>query len=292
MTRRTQGAIILGVALVAIAFVLSRYIGPQAARTQGPVVVASPTLTTKTFKSPLPVTDSNNDGVPDWQELLQKTEPLILPKSEPFKEPETLTDQFALEFFERYVRNEGFGAFGQSPEAIIETASDELVAQTRDVLYTEKNIRLYQATPGQVRTYGIAVADIILAYPLPDGTRNEIEILEDAVAQNNATVLKELAPIQAAYEAMVEDMLALPVPQQLMKQHLDLTNTYQALAASLDAMQNTFNDPLLALLRLQRYQQDADGLAAAVNNLFNAAYRANANFQPGDSVFNIVESNQ
>ncbi|MAZ30084.1 hypothetical protein CL655_02250 [bacterium] len=291
MNTRVKGAILVGGALVAAAFILARYQQPTPQPAANPVVAEGPSFVSESpLRQYIPVTDSNGDGIPDWQELLDNTEPLELPTSTTaYTEPETLTDQFALDFFETYVRNEGFGAFGRNPNTLIEQASSDLIRETRDPLYTEQNITLYPATAAQIRTYANAVADIMFAYPLPEGTQNEVLILEQAVAENDAALLTELTPIREAYEGMVRDMLALPVPERFMKAHLDLTNAYQALATSVAAMEQTFTDPLRSLLRLQRYQQDADGLAAAVVNLFTAANESGANFLPEDSVFDVVE---
>lgn len=291
MTTRVKGSILIGFALVASALVLSQYrggIAPQAPAQAVTDANNEPVTASAPKREAIPVVDSNNDGVPDWQELLNDTEPLVLPDEDSFAQPETVTGQFALEFFETYVSNEGYGAFARSPEEIVDSASDSIIQQTRDRLYTEQDIKLYAASPEQIRQYANAVADIMFAYPLPEETRNEIVIMEEAVTRGNRDALAELTPIQRSYESMVSDMLALPVPRTLMKEHLDLTNVYQALASSIAAMQNTYEDPLPALVRLRRYQDDVIGLNTAIENLFSAAYNQDADFQPGDSVFNIV----
>lgn len=289
MNPRIFGALIVGSGLVAIAVIGTRFniLGdnqPAATNAQMNVVASAEPL-----RQYIPTKDSNNDGVPDWQELLNNTEPLQINESAAdYQAPDTLTDQFAIEFFEGYVRNKGFGAFAEEPDQLIAQASDNLVAQAQDTLYDTGSINIIPTSPNLVRTHANAVAQIILDYPLPVGTENELLIIERAIVQDDESVLAELDPIIAAYTGMIEDMLSTPVPSNMVKEHLDLLNAYQGIRNTILGMRNSFADPLMGLLRVQRYQDDANGLAIAITNLFEAAYENDASFVAGDAVFSIV----
>ena len=280
---------LIGFALIAAALLISSHSRTQPATTTQPAVVETPTFMAESpLREHIPVTDSDGDGVPDWQELLNNTEPLELPATTTtFTPPETLTDQFALEFFETYVRNEGFGAFGRDPEELISQASDELVAQVRDTLYSERDIIIVDGDPAAITAHANAVATIIDGARLPAGTPNELTIVENALASNQADDLAALDPIIENYGAIIEGMRTLPVPQDMVKEHLDLLNAVNAVHNDIVMMQKMFSDPLAALLRLQRYQDDVVGLGNAVVNLFERARRLGENFAPTDPVFDV-----
>lgn len=291
MSSRVKGAIMVGIALVAGAFVLSRYTADEApAATEAVVADAPEFLTESPLRRYIPTEDSNNDGIPDWQALLAETETIALPAtSTPFTEPETLTDRFALEFFESYVRNEGFGAFAQPPEDIVNQASDELIAETQDTLFSETDILIVNGTPADITAHANAVATIIDRARVPAGTPNELAIVEQAVATNDAALLSGLQVIVDNYDAIITGMQAVPVPQAMVKEHLDLLNAAQAVRNDIAAMQNLFVDPLTALLRLQRYQDDVLGLGTSMVNLFEGAAQQGASFRSGDPVYAVYQ---
>ena len=290
MNSRIKGALLIGGALVAAALVLVQYrptptATTQVAALQPPTIVDGPTL-----REYIPPEDSDGDGVPDWQELLDQTEPLAVPqRSTTFREPDTLTEEFALDFFQSYVRNSSFGGFGRSPDELIAQASDELVAQAQDTLRTSADIRAIASTPGTLRGHANRVAAAIDAARLPEGTRNELEIVQAAVARGDATLLQALDPIIQNYSLIITEMELMAVPDVLVKEHLDLLNTFVAIRNDVSAFRYLFSDPMYALLRLRRYPGDLDGMAVAYENFFEAAREQGARFEPDDPVYTVYE---
>jgi len=289
MTPRVKGAVLIGVALVAAAILIRSQSPARTPSSVSPVVAAPTFVTESPLRERIPVTDSNNDGVPDWQELLNNTKPLALPvATTTFTPPETLTDQFALEFFETYVRNEGFGAFGREPQEIINEASEELIAQVQDTLYTERDITIQNGV--DVRSYVNAVADTILTHTVPPGTPSELTIIEQAVATNSSEPLQQLRPIIVAYDGIIKSMEQTTVPSTMVKEHLNLLNAVLAVRNDIIAMQELFADPIVALLRLQRYQDDLLGLSNTLSDIYLSASRRGVVFDRTDTaaqVFNV-----
>jgi hypothetical protein len=290
MDTRVKGAVLIGFALVAAAFVLARYgVGPNTPTAATDTNEQAVTITAPTLRPYIPETDSNGDGIPDWQELLDDTEPLALEETAvPYEPPDTLTEQFAQEFFEDYLRNRSFGEFARDPQELVDQASDKLVAQAQDALFTERNIRIIPGDPAAIRAHANGVARILQGATAPPGTRNEMVIVQDALNQNDANVLTELAPIIDGYDAIMEGMLQLTVPEPVVKEHLDLLNAVQAVRNSIDEFQSLFSDPLATLLRVQRYEDDVAGLAAALQNLFGKALQLGDGFGPNDPVTQIL----
>jgi len=234
--------------------------------------------------------DSNNDGVPDWQEALQKTEPLQVTgeADENYTPPDTLTEQFALDFFENMVRAENYGDFGDSPDELVASAGNNLEQEAYDVLLDTRDIIVTEDNSKQALTvYGESIARIIITAPATE-EGNEAAILERALRNQNPDELAKLDSKLEAYRYMLEQTLATPVPSSITKQHLDLANTYKALITDIEAMQDAFADPMMALLRMKRYQDDADGLYASIANLYNALINRGISWPENSVVFSVI----
>lgn len=289
MNQRVLGAVMIGVALVAAAFVVSRF--GAAPQPQAVIQNTDPSVSVVAASAPqkqyIPTEDSNGDGIPDWQELLIQSDTIELAETVTYEEPETLTDQFAVEFFEGYVRNKGFGEFSNDPETIVQTASADLVAQARDALYSESDITMTVSSPEAIRAHANAIATIIAESALPAGTPNEVDLMEQVIATNNFELLVALDPIITNYDGMITKMIATPVPTQAVKEHLDVLNAFQAVHNDIVAFQEMNVDPLYSLLRLQRYQDDVQGMVVAISNLFNQARAIGAPLQSTDPVFSV-----
>ena len=241
-------------------------------------------------RKPIKTLDKNNDGVPDWQEALLVTEAVELSEDiSEYKEPETLTEKFALDFFQDIVRAENYGAFGDTPEELVFQASDELSKQVADTLLGPTDITTFSTdSVAQFASYGETIAEITTRYQDTSG-ENEAVLLERALREQDKTILDPLDSKIAVYENILRDTKALPVPEPFEKEHLDLLNSYQAILNDISAMRNAFNDPMLALLRMKRYQDDAIGLSAAFDNLFDKVRRAGATWEADSPVYLFIK---
>jgi hypothetical protein len=261
--KRISGAFLAGTAIIAGALLIRSYSETPTGTSKEAVVVA-----TAPERSAIRVTDANDDGVPDWQESLLVTSALdIASTTTDFKEPDTLTEKFALEFFQDMVRAENYGAFGDTPEELVLEASNALAAQAVDVLFVASDILLSSDNSSDALTvYGEAVAQVTVRYP-DASQENEAVVLERALRSQNAAELVALDIKIEVYENILRDTKALVVPSKLQKEHLDLLNSYQAVLTDIQAMRTAFTDPMLTLLRMKRYQEDTLGMATSFKNL-------------------------
>ena len=289
MNPRIFGAIIFGLLLVGGSFTYTQFKRVTTADAPANLVVAKSDSTGRNYIS---TGDTNDNGLPDWQEALRTTEPLQLDAlaTSSYEVPETITGQFALDFFQDFVQNKKFGEFGDTPDELIAQANSDLVREAQsDILFTRSDIVIIPDTTAELaRKYANTVADITIKHGIPRETPNEVLILERAVQQSNPEALKDLGVIVASYEGMIADMKVTPVPEGLVAEHLDLLNVYQMILTDVTAMQLAFEDPLYALLRLQRYQDDATKLFYAFTGVFEAAALAGAKFEPSDSTLILV----
>lgn len=281
------GAFVAGILIVLAAFYL-RSITPQAATTTQPEVSVA-----QVERSHIPVADSNGNNIPDWQDELIRTKPLTFASTSPqYESPQTLTGQFALQFFEDMIRANQSDVFGATPDQLVDQAAQQLVGKAKDELYTRDDIRTTPDTATEsLRTYGNTIALIALSNP----TEGEAEayILQDVLRYDDTERLRELDPIIAAYANMVALMLNTSVPETYVAEHLALLNAYKAVLEDIKAMRMVDEDPLYTFLRLKRYQDDVLGMINALIGLYDTLYLEDeVRWEPGDPALRLVNFDQ
>lgn len=228
--------------------------------------------------------DSDGDGVSDWaEELLRDREEISakLDPEEPYVPPSTLTQKFSINFFQDYLYSKGLGGYAGTKEELAEKAIEILGNEARDNIYTIDDIVIgFDDSPEALRLYGNQLASIVVNNSQP--TKNnqaETDILEQAMATKNPAKLAELDPIIEAYREYFEQTKATPVPPSLVQQHVDLVNVYNAVLNDLLAMRLTFEDPLLSLLRVKRYNDDIGGMVYVYYNIDRVLRRNGITYQ-------------
>lgn len=221
---------------------------------------SSEIVTKESVRSFIKEIDGDQDGLPDWQNTFNLNT-INLDGSDSSEEM-TETAAFAAEL--------ASGAYGGAdPATLLGGISSTVTRSILDDQYDQTDI-LTSTDNSQtaLRAYGNAVARVVIDNAPPTGTEDELTILNRALIRNDAETLAKLEPTIASYEKMAADMLKIPVPSSLTREHLSLTNVYQALANDIKAFRHTFTDALPALNRFRRYQADAEALYLAVSALY------------------------
>ncbi len=278
--KKVTGAFLIGFALIAGSYVVSNF-GKNAEPITANIYTATTPLAPRIF---IPIVDSDQNGVEDWREDFVSETPLIIDESTstvPYEMPTSLTDQVGIQLFQSILEAKAMGKVGPSQTEIIQKAADQLRKTVKDVIYGPNNVTTIPLSPTAVRTYGNTMAQIILNNNQPD-SENELTILDRAVKSEDPEELKKLNPLALMYKNLRDQSIATPVPEPFLKQHLDLINTYQALYKNLSDMQLVFSDPVVALMRVKRYQDDAIGLSLALQNIYNVVLPYASVFEPND----------
>lgn len=260
------GAVVVGFALVGAAFTVSS-INSDRTIVQPAAVKASEPLP----RVAIAVDDKDQNGIEDWRDEFITTEPIILNQATTaYTPPDTLTGQLGINFMENIIRARGYGAFGQSDEEVITGTVDILSQSTAHTLYDTPDIIIIKNwTEQDVVNYANTVAGAINRNDLPD-SQSELLILQDILTSGNNGRVTELNSLSEAYKRNRDDTLGTPVPAFMVKEHLDLINTFHAIHKDIEAMSAAIDDPAFALLRLKRYEDDASGLGYAMQNMFFA----------------------
>jgi hypothetical protein len=252
----------MGVVLILGTFVLSRQSSIADEAASGTIVSSAP------LRSYIETGDSDGDGVDDWQETLaaQVIDTIKLPSSTPsgeaiaYEPPTTFTGKFAEALFTDYLSGKPGGEAlpPESKEKLVAQAVTSIQANTVSKVYTLNDIIIVPDSDERFHDYGNEMAEIINRHSIKN--ENEALILKRALETNNPKVLEELVPIRVVYERILADSLLVAVPESLASKHAVLLSGYDAIRTDISAMEQVFNDPLLALARLQKYEGDVTTL--------------------------------
>lgn len=249
-------ASMVGLSLVGAAYFVSRTNGTNL----DPDTLAAHTLSAASYREFITATDTDQDGLPDWQNSLHIA---TINLEETATTTLTKTAELA-----RYLATQS-QASGVSADAILAGIEPSVTAEALDVAYDRRDIVMSDDnSPMALRVYGNRVAAIVLEHAPPTTTEDEMTLLNRAFIRNDPEVLQGLDPTIASYEKMTAAMLALPVPSTLVAEHLSLINVYQALTSDIKAFRGVFSDALPAMLRFRRYPADAQALYAAISALY------------------------
>lgn len=245
--------------------------------------------------------DSDNDGLPDWEEAIYGTDPnnphsvsptltdgeavaqgVVKPKFQtatttpvdarslpgPTAGPSTLTDQFAQQFFAEYLATHG--PTTPTPDEVatfVEQGITNFEAnQVIPDAYNAGEVRVSGNGPDALLSYAAAAEKALSG---TSGTHDQTEIgyFSDAVEQGKTGELAQVKEIGSAYSAMASAYIKLSVPAEAATPHLAIANALARLGTDISNMSLLATDPLRAFLGLAAYQKDAPALAAALANM-------------------------
>ena len=241
--RKILGAFVVGLALVAGAYTVANFTGPSYTQ---PASIIQPQAAPR---SAIDVSDNDNNGIEDWREEFVTAEPVIINEtvSGEYTTPDTLTGQTGVSFFENILQSRIYAQNPDASEQIINDTIASLEAETSGILYDLRDISVISNwNESDIRSYANVMGNSLTANS-PEGLENELSILNGVLARGEVERISELEEIAAYYKTLTDRALATPVPGVLVKEHLDLINTYNALYLDIDATTQALEDPVVSL---------------------------------------------
>ena len=238
----------------------------------------------------IPVYDSDSDGLPDWQDTFVKGKiNLDEIRNGGDASEETVTGKLVADLANTLTEAQDSENGNSSTEAKLQLISKNLSATAVDKPYGKEDVIIGSDDSKEAwRRYGNRVAEVALTNAVSRSIPNELETLSLALRIEDETALVNLDPLIASYQNMQKDMLAIPVPESLVKEHLSLINVYQALQADLSSFRNVFEDAVNTLLRLRRYEADATALFTAISNLYLKLDNAGIQWNESDAASRFI----
>ena len=270
INQKILGAFVVGFALVAGAYTLSNFNAPRIDTQNEPVYgLAAATAADRNY---ITVTDTDNNGIEDWREEFVNANPLVIDANVEgpvqYTPPSSVTDTIGIQLFQNFLQAKGRGNVGPNSDQVVTDAA-ELLRSTaaNDYIYKADQIQVVARDDNSIRTYANTLGQILINNNVA-GSENELVIIDRALRTETIAELDKLEPIITMYKNLRDQTLVTPVPAGFEKQHLDLVNVYQAVYSTLNGMKQAFSDPVVALLRVQRYQDDVKGLGIALQNMY------------------------
>jgi hypothetical protein len=287
LNARIVGAMCIGVALVGGAWLATTYApGSPASGGEPAALTAAPTPEALPARAFIPVSDTDGDTIPDWQN--QFDVPTVTLDGQPDPErANTLTSQAARSLAQSLVGSDGQGLTG-APNLVAAELAREMADEVAVPQYTADDMLRGADTPAAWRTYGNRVAAITFENQVTGQVEYELVLLDRALAFRSEAALADLARLATSYEAMAAAMLTTPAPPGLMDAHVSLTNSYAALAADIAAFSKALDDPLLATVHFGRYPENVDRLYTSIITLYTTLDAAGITWQPGDPAYELI----
>ncbi len=268
---------IIGVLIMCIGLIVSTWLIEKIPLT--PLAQNVATTTPVSIRSYQEPTDSTTTA--EWQKILTTLDPqnntvtvVGTNKGSVNIPPEdtTLTNQMAKDYFSQFLiaqKNSSDGTVSADDAATIaqNTLSMPDYIKSTGVQYTTNNLHISTLSDtATVKKYSDDLIKITKNRS-PKTSRNEYDILSDAVKLNNPKILTELDPIIAGYRGIVSDLVNMTIPKDAVSVHLGLLNASSNILENIEAMRVAFTDPVKSLPGISQYKQHATDLSNTINAL-------------------------
>jgi hypothetical protein len=312
----TIGSSVIAVVLVSGAYVLS---GPNALHFSWNRVDAA---STQELLKEYSVKDSDNDGLPDWQEALYGTDPnnatsngkgmtdgeavqkgLLTPKTlsnalatsttptVPGKAPAagSVTDEFAKTLYIEMMKVQGAQPLtADQISSVVQSSLAKLETQQKPLsTYSDSDVVVGGSGAASLTAYTVAVEKAFSTYGVTT-EKSELLYLQDAAEKNDTAALRKVQAVGKAYTSIAKAVAKIPAPKEAAAAHLHLVNALARTGSAISDMGTFDTDPIRSLLGIGTYAPATADFVVALSEL-RAVYTTDGvtftSGQPGYQIF-------
>jgi hypothetical protein len=223
--------------------------------------------------------DSNNNGIPDWEETLWGLDPTKdgqankvtieqrkaalaqnadTANSSDIKNTSSSADLVSQEFFAAVMSLQASGNLNdQSLQAIADAVGQKVVAVPIKDSFKPVDVKTEEVTDKNVAIYFTAMKNIFVKYKNKN-IGDELTFISQGIQNNNPNAMKVAAGVAASYRAFGNEVIKIAVPIVIAQNHLDLANNYVKVGESIDNMTKELTDPILSMQGLISYKKYND----------------------------------
>lgn len=208
----------------------------------------------------------------------------------------TLTAAFAKNFFTLYLAAKQAKDDGDLSETDMAEVANQALSSLSSAITVAPNFKAVQdltvsgSGADALKQFAID-AEVIALKNSANATTSELTYLMNAVKNNDASALTNIASIARAYREGAAGIAALPVPQELAADVLLLVNAMMRLSEIISDFARVNDDPLATMLALQQYPQAVISLGTAfihIGRVYTSAGLSLSAGSPGASFVNII----
>lgn len=227
------------------------------------------------------IVDSNENGIPDWEESLwglnpnkngEENKEFILSKRLTLKQENTVLDNIvenreiaenevlARDFFALVMAMGESGELNESSmESLSELVGEKITAIPIDDIYTNKNLTIKGDSPSEKSLYFENLKKITEKYK-DANIGDELSLIAQGLINENPQAPEVATSIALAYQSFGRDLIEIPVPESLSLRHLSMANNYEKTGQSLLGLTKLLSEPITGMKALINYKKYNDAL--------------------------------
>ena len=210
---------------------------------------------------------------------------------------ETLTAAFAKSFFTLYLSAKQANGGGDLSETDMQNIANEAISSLTSVITiapaykSAKDLNISGSGADALKEFA-AQAEAVLKNTKSSASKSEIFYLQDAVKNNDVEALTYIAEIAKGYRESAAGLAVLPVPSELVSDHLLLINSMMRMSEITSDFARVNDDTLAAILALQQYPQALIGIWNAfvgIGKVYETAGISLQSEEPGAQFVNLIQ---
>jgi hypothetical protein len=230
--------------------------------------------------------DSNNNGIPDWEEALWGLDPtkngdsnkeFIMSKRQALTQGADATpvqsqstpenQQLAQDFFATIMSLQETGNLDDnSMQAISDAIGQKITATPLPDIYTLAMTKTIATTQLARINYLNDYGQLIIKYK-NDNIGGELAYVDVALQNNDPGAVALVEKIAASYRSFGKDLMNLSVPESIAPTQVALANDYDKVGQSLGGLTQILTDPVVGMKALINYKTYSDALLTDTKNL-------------------------
>lgn len=194
---------------------------------------------------------------------------------ESFFDETTLTAQMSKDFLSQYLLlKKGGKTLTQEDidQITINVTSSPIYSEIKGVVYVENNLRITSKKDKDTIAQYRNTVNSILKTRSTQINDNLVIIVTNSLKSGKSSELYKLDAVTDASKGFISDFLKIEVPSDAVGVHLGLLNSVSKFEADVEAMKETYNDPIRALSGISQYNEDMLVFQNALNNI-NAYFK-------------------
>ncbi|MBP6925532.1 MAG: hypothetical protein KBC22_00530 [Candidatus Pacebacteria bacterium] len=223
--------------------------------------------------------DSNNNGIPDWQETISQLKAgtpgldgsIANPLGAPTEIPQTYTEQFAQDMFVTLA--------ALSEDNLLDATSADYVSQNMSSFinklsssktWSRQDLHIVNNAQQNVEDYLTTYNLFIQIY---NPTMDPITPLQNSMASQDSAPLAELDVIVQHNNDALISLQEVVVPEKFASYHLEIMNSLQGIMDATSGIQQYFTDPLLTFSAILLYNESIVRYFQVIEDMNNDFYQ-------------------
>jgi len=231
--------------------------------------------------------DSNDNGIADWEEQTiwglnptkngAENKEFILAKKKSMEQSgaiisddsKTITqnDMLSRQFFATIMSLQQTGSLDDTAiSSISESIGQEIKTLPIPDTYNREMLSIRQDSKEAHTAYFNAFSVLVDKYANQD-IGGELTIISQGIVNQDPQALYAARTIASAYRSFGKDLIKIPVPSSAALAHLDLANSYEKTAQSIEGLTQVLSDPIIGMRSILNYKKYTDTLVSDLEKI-------------------------